>query len=69
VILFNASTWRGHRANTSLASRRSPQGTFIPRSGRPATDFAARMQPETLARLGALARYVIGIDTGVATPA
>jgi len=64
MILFDASTWHGHTANTSRAGRRSLQGTFIPRSGRPATDFAARMQPETLARLGPLARELIGLEAG-----
>lgn len=62
VILFNASTWHGHTANVTTSARRSLQATFIPRDGRPATDFAARMRPETLARLDALARYVVGIQ-------
>jgi ectoine hydroxylase-related dioxygenase (phytanoyl-CoA dioxygenase family) len=65
VILFNASTWHGHAANASEAGRRSLQMTFIPRRGRPATDFVARMQPETLARLSGVARYLIGIDAGI----
>jgi ectoine hydroxylase-related dioxygenase (phytanoyl-CoA dioxygenase family) len=60
VILFNASVWHGHTANPSGAPRRSIQATFIPRDGRPATDFAARMQPATLARIGPIARYVLG---------
>lgn len=62
MILFDASTWHGHTANSSAAPRRSLQATFIPRRGRAATDFAARMQPETLARLDAVARYVLGIE-------
>jgi len=61
MILFDASTWHGHSANTSPRTRRSLQGTFIPRSGRAATDFAARMTPATLARLGAVPRYLIGV--------
>jgi ectoine hydroxylase-related dioxygenase (phytanoyl-CoA dioxygenase family) len=63
VILFDASTWHGHTANPSRAARRSLQGTFIPRSGQPATDFVTRMQPETLAQLGALPRYLIGLES------
>ena len=61
MILFDASTWHGYGANSSPTGRRSVQGTFIPRTGRPATDFPARMQPDTLARLSAVAREVIGM--------
>jgi ectoine hydroxylase-related dioxygenase (phytanoyl-CoA dioxygenase family) len=61
VILFDASTWHGHTANMSDAPRRSLQATFIPREGRPATDFAARMGPETRARIDAVARYLVGV--------
>jgi predicted nucleotide-binding protein (sugar kinase/HSP70/actin superfamily) len=53
------SAWHGHTANTTDAPRRSLQGAFIPRDGQAATDFAARMQPETRARLTALAREVL----------
>jgi hypothetical protein len=59
LLIFNGSTWHGHAANTSDAPRRSLQGAFIPREGQAATDFAARMQPETRARLSALARHVL----------
>jgi hypothetical protein len=68
VILFNASTWHGHTANTSTADRRSLQWTYIPRGGRPATDFAARMESDTLARLGAVARDVVGIEAHMDAP-
>ena len=61
VLVFNASTWHGHTANTSSAPRRSLQGFFIPRGGRAGTDFGARMQPETRARLGPLAEYVLAL--------
>lgn len=61
AIVFNASVWHGHTANASDAPRRSIQATFIPRDGRPATDFAARMRPETLARIGPVARYLLGV--------
>jgi ectoine hydroxylase-related dioxygenase (phytanoyl-CoA dioxygenase family) len=59
LLIFNGSAWHGHTANTSDKPRRSLQGAFIPRDGQAATDFAARMQPETRARLSALARYVL----------
>jgi len=63
MILFDASTWHEHTANTSPTGRRSLQGTFIPRTGRPATDFVGRMEPETLARLSPVARWLIGIES------
>ncbi len=59
LLIFNGSAWHGHTANMSHKPRRSLQGAFIPRDGQAATDFAARMQPETRARLSALARYVL----------
>ena len=61
LLIFHGSTWHGHTANTSSGPRRSLQGAFIPRDGRAATDFAARMQPETHARLSPLARYVLAL--------
>ena len=59
VILFDASTWHGHTANRSSTPRRSLQATYIPRDGRPATDFAARMSADTLARLDGVARWLL----------
>jgi len=61
LILFNGSTWHGHTANRTDAPRRSLQGAFIPRDGRAGTDFGARMQAETRARLDPLARWVLGL--------
>ena len=61
LLVFNGSAWHGHTANTSSGPRRSLQGAFIPRTGRAGTDFAARMQPETRARLSELARYVLAL--------
>lgn len=61
LLVFDGSTWHGHSANTSSGPRRSLQGAFIPRDGRAATDFAARMQPGTRARLGPLARQVLAL--------
>jgi len=60
LLIFNGSAWHGHAANTSDGPRRSLQGAFIPRGGRAGTDFTARMSPETRARLGPLARWVLG---------
>lgn len=61
LLVFSGSAWHGHTANTSSGSRRSLQGAFIPRDGRAGTDFAARMQPETRARLSPLARHVLAL--------
>lgn len=61
LLVFNGSAWHGHTENTSSGPRRSLQGAFVPRDGHAGTDFAARMQPETRARLGQLARYVLAL--------
>jgi len=61
LLVFNGSAWHGHTANTSNWPRRSIQGAFIPRGGRAATDFAARMQPETRTRLSSLAHSVVAL--------
>jgi hypothetical protein len=61
LLVFNGSTWHGHTANASSGPRRSLQGAFIPRDGQAGTDFAARMQPETRARLGPIARHVLAL--------
>jgi hypothetical protein len=61
LVVFDGSTWHGHTANISSGPRRSLQGAFIPRDGRAATDFAARMQPETSERIGLLAKRVLGL--------
>lgn len=61
MLIFNGSAWHSHTANTSEQPRRSLQGAFIPRDGCAGTDFSARMRPETRARLGPLARYVLAL--------
>lgn len=64
LLVFNGSTWHGQGINSSGRPRRSLQGAFIPRSGRSATDFSGRMNPETRARLGATARQVLAMPAG-----
>jgi ectoine hydroxylase-related dioxygenase (phytanoyl-CoA dioxygenase family) len=59
LLIFDGSVWHGHTANTSVRPRRSLQGAFIPREGRSATDFAARMHSDTRVRLGPVAQYVL----------
>jgi ectoine hydroxylase-related dioxygenase (phytanoyl-CoA dioxygenase family) len=61
LLVFNGSTWHGQGMNGSTRPRRSLQGAFIPRDGRAATDFGARMPRETFERLTPLARQVLGL--------
>jgi ectoine hydroxylase-related dioxygenase (phytanoyl-CoA dioxygenase family) len=61
LLVFNGSTWHGHGTNTSSEPRRSLQGAYIPRTGRAGSDFAARMEPTTRARLGPLAQYLLAL--------
>jgi len=61
LLIFNGSVWHDHSANTSGKVRRSLQGAFIPRDGNAGTNFAARMQAETRARLSPLAQYVLAV--------
>jgi Phytanoyl-CoA dioxygenase (PhyH) len=60
LVIFNGSTWHGHTANRTDRPRRSLQGAFIPAPGQRATDFLARMTPETRKRLGPAAQFVLG---------
>jgi len=62
MLVFDASAWHGHTANTSAAPRRSIQGYFIPRHARSGFGFASRMLPETVARISPLARYLLALD-------
>jgi ectoine hydroxylase-related dioxygenase (phytanoyl-CoA dioxygenase family) len=62
MLLFDGSTWHGHTANISSQPRRSIQGAFIPHEGRAATDFSARMLPETRARLSSLGHTLLALN-------
>ncbi|MEZ5428335.1 MAG: phytanoyl-CoA dioxygenase family protein [Pyrinomonadaceae bacterium] len=59
MIIFNGSVWHGHSANMTDRPRRSIQGAFIPRVSQAATDFQSRMNSETRARIGSLAKYLL----------
>jgi hypothetical protein len=63
IIIFDASVWHGHGANRSFKPRRSIQLHFSPREAEPSPDDAtARMSPETLERIGDLAKYVLKVE-------
>lgn len=61
VIIYNGSVWHGHTANRSDKPRRSIQGAYIRREAEPAVNQAAHIRPETLERLGHLAKYVLAV--------
>ncbi len=61
LIVFNGSVWHGHTANRSAHRRRSVQGHFVARDATAAIDYRARMRPETLGRIGDLARYILDL--------
>ena len=60
LIIFNASVWHSHGANRSVRPRRSIQGHFVPREAQASPDdHFRRMRPETLQRIGDLAKYIL----------
>jgi ectoine hydroxylase-related dioxygenase (phytanoyl-CoA dioxygenase family) len=61
VIVYNGSVWHGHTANSSGEPRRSIQGAYIRREVRSGDNLPARMRPETLTRIGPLARYLLAV--------
>lgn len=61
LILFNGSMWHGHGANHTDRSRRSVQGAYIRRTEKSGGDLLARMLPQTLRRIGPLAKYLLDV--------
>jgi ectoine hydroxylase-related dioxygenase (phytanoyl-CoA dioxygenase family) len=61
LIVFNGSVWHGHTANSSDKPRRSIQGAFIRRNACSGENLPERMRPDTLARIGPLAKYVLAV--------
>ncbi|PYT25230.1 MAG: hypothetical protein DMG58_24615, partial [Acidobacteria bacterium] len=59
MIIYNASV--SHGANATGKPRRSVQGAFIRRDATPALNFASRIKPETLRRIGSLAEYLLAL--------
>jgi hypothetical protein len=62
LIVFDASIWHGHTANTSSAPRRSIQGYFLPRRAHSDFDLPSRMLRDTVERLGPLAHWVLALS-------
>lgn len=60
IIVYNGAVWHGAGPNATGLPRRSIQGAYIRRD---AVGFplAARMLPETLGRIGPLARYLLAV--------
>jgi len=61
MIVFNGSVWHGHGSNQTDKPRRSIQGAYIRRTETSGETLPARMQPETLQRIGPLARYLLTV--------
>jgi ectoine hydroxylase-related dioxygenase (phytanoyl-CoA dioxygenase family) len=68
VVIYNGSIWYGHGANRTKEPRRSIQGAYIRRDDKQGTNQAARMRPDTFGRIGALARYVLNIESPLPFP-
>jgi len=61
VIVYNGAVWHGHTTNSSDLPRRSIQGAYIRREAHSGINLPARMRPDTLARIGSLARYILAV--------
>lgn len=61
MIVYDGSVWHGHSANRSGEPRRSIQGAYLRRDATSGFNLAARMRPETLARIGPLARHLLDV--------
>jgi hypothetical protein len=61
IIVYNGSVLHGHTADSSGEPRRSVQGAYIRRGAESPVNLPARMRPETLARIGPLAKYLLAI--------
>lgn len=61
VIIYNGSVWHGHTANQTGRARRSVQGAYIRRDAEPGSKQAERILPQTRARIGPLAQYLLAV--------
>ena len=62
MIVFNGSVWHGHTLNRGSQPRRSIQGAYIRRGAGSGENLPARMIPETLSRIGPLAKYLLAVE-------
>ena len=62
IIIYNGSVWHGWTANQSSMPRRSIQGAFIRREAQSGANLPTRMRPETIGRIGGLAKYLLGLE-------
>jgi hypothetical protein len=69
MIVFNGSVWHGHTVNCSAEPRRSIQGAYIRREAESGERLPTRMLPETLSRIGPLARYLLAVQPPQSSPA
>ena len=61
MLIFTGSVWHGFTANRTASGWRSIQGAFIPREATAATNWTARMRPETLQRIGDRAKHLLDL--------
>jgi ectoine hydroxylase-related dioxygenase (phytanoyl-CoA dioxygenase family) len=61
VVIYNGSVWHAHGVNQTKEPRRSIQGAYIRRDDKQGTNQAARIRPDTLGRIGPLAKYILNI--------
>jgi len=63
MIVFNGSVWHGHTVNRGGKPRRSIQGAYIRRGAESGENLPTRVLPETLSRIGPLAKYLLAVET------
>ena len=61
VLVFKRHLWHGGTRNNSSRIRRSMHSTFVIRSVPQLVDQRAYLRPETKARLGEAARFILDV--------
>jgi ectoine hydroxylase-related dioxygenase (phytanoyl-CoA dioxygenase family) len=62
MVIYNGSVWHGHGANLTSKARRSIQGAYIRRDAQSGVNQAARIRPDTMSRIGDLAKYLLDLE-------